>query len=215
MIKKATLPPEPTKSTESITEYMHGCISDFQRAFQYENFTIASATKEVLKLRSGLIKEEAHEYDTAEDLIEELDALCDLLYVVIGTNVALSIPVARYTSGQLKMNMSTRPAIQDLVQDVTQELDCMFPCPRRLPAGLDKLSQRLVDIAAQRGYDLFNAFTAVHLNNMGKLWTQPAIDPNLVSKLVGRNQFLVKRRVDGKVIKPANHKKVDLRKFIP
>lgn len=198
----------------TIPELCVACLKEWNDVFEFKTYDhVDNVPKDVIKLRYRLIDEEAKEYYAAVDLVDELDAICDLLYVIVGTNVTCNIPVVPYTSGQLYRRDARKGTIFEQITPVLQELGSLFPCPRRTHEYTNKAIVRLLDVAAIRGFKLRDAFRAVHDNNMAKLWPEhPGADKGYIVKPKG-NKFLVKNQY-GKVIKSPAHTKVDLTPFI-
>jgi len=64
---------------------------------------------ELFQLRSNLVMEEYSEWQAAhegEDLVELADAICDLVYVLVGTAVSYGIPFDRCFAEVQRSNMS-------------------------------------------------------------------------------------------------------------
>lgn len=180
---------------------MEQLVREFMTSFDQETFPSVERTPcEVALFRSALITEEAKEYSRAPlHSEEELDAICDLLYVVIGTNITMSVPVLpmpRFTAGPFDV----KQVIWEPVLSITQDLDCRFPCEKVQRKALNFLIHLLIDIANMTGYKLLPAFEEVHKSNMTKLWTTLPEDKSLTVTPKG-DRFLVKRK-DGKVVKP-------------
>lgn len=165
-----------------------------------------------IKLRARLIEEESAEYHKEPRGAEELDGICDLIYVVVGTALVGNVPIADYLSGQIYMPNSFKIQLFGPVKDLTQELWCLFPCPRRTKKAIDFLLSQLMDASNTRGYYLVDAFNAVHKNNMAKLWALPSVDPTHTSKQKPKG-YLVKDP-HGKILKPKGHAKVNLNPFV-
>lgn len=73
--------------------------------FSHENDEDA----ELFQLRWNLVQEEHEEFQTAwvgEDLIKLADAICDLVYVLVGTAISLGIPFDRCFAEVQRSNMS-------------------------------------------------------------------------------------------------------------
>lgn len=186
----------------NITVEMTTMVREFMTNFEQPIYPdVDHLPCETALLRSALIMEEAVEYSRAARRTEdELDGICDLLYVVIGTNITMSIPVLPVQATKI-IPMAQKPSIWYQVLSVTQDLDCKFPCEKIQKRELNKLISLLVDIGVNYGYKLQEAFAEVHRSNMTKLWeTPPKAEAGLIIKPKG-GLFLVKRK-DGKVVKP-------------
>lgn len=200
------------RSTVPNTIVYANAVKEFMASFDQPCYGhVDEAPIELHQLRANLISEELKEYYSAyERGTEELDALCDLHYVVVGTLLAYSMAVKPYKSGQLvlptwaKRTINARPVLNDL--------GSCFPCQNLLAAEGNLLIARIEDVAYMAGYDILGAFKAVHANNMAKLWPTVPDDPTLTATKKPSG-WLVKR-ADGKVVKPPGHTKVDLTPFV-
>jgi len=164
---------------------MSAAVKDFMDAFHQKCYhNIGSVPCEVCALRSALIKEEYDEYtNSAPHSIDELDAICDLLYVVIGTNLALATPTFDYRSGQFPLKgRPIKHNIFEWIIPMRQDLDCKFPCAKIQTKTSNALISRLIDIGIFQNYRLEAAFNEVHRSNMAKLGGS--------------------KRTDGKILKP-------------
>lgn len=185
-------------------------VRDFHTIFEGPTFDHPdNAPFKIHELRSRLIKEEAKEWQLAKSRIDRLDALCDLMYVILGTAVTYSTPLLSHSDWRLDYSVGYE------VRGITNDLDSSFPCQDMLKKSIGAASLKLVWLANKSDFDFAGAFEAVHENNMKKLW--PSMDwngwPNYVGKEVKPGLWLVKD-LGGKVIKPPNHPKVDLTPYI-
>nr|DAY25810.1 MAG TPA: NTP-PPase-like protein [Caudoviricetes sp.] len=65
-----------------------GMVKEFYIAFGQQEFLEKEMTIDRIKLREKMFKEEQTEYEDAEkqnDIVEKLDAVCDMYYIHIGT----------------------------------------------------------------------------------------------------------------------------------
>nr|DAI09260.1 MAG TPA: NTP-PPase-like protein [Caudoviricetes sp.]DAN51658.1 MAG TPA: NTP-PPase-like protein [Caudoviricetes sp.] len=65
-----------------------GMVKEFYIAFGQQEFLEKKITVDRMKLREKMFKEEQTEYEDAEkqnDIVEKLDAVCDMYYIHIGT----------------------------------------------------------------------------------------------------------------------------------
>lgn len=65
-----------------------GMVKEFYIAFGQQEFLEKEMTIDRMKLREKMFKEEQTEYEVAEkqnDIVEKLDAVCDMYYIHIGT----------------------------------------------------------------------------------------------------------------------------------
>lgn len=176
---------------------------------------IEKATIEDKELRVKLIDEEWKEYRSAQNDLDKLDALCDLMYVVVGTAITFTVKLSKtYYS-----NMPHHPnELDKALSHLIDELEAPFPCQKRLSALINSAIITIESVANHHDFDLFpDAFAAVHNNNMDKLWRilpDGGIHPTYKITKVGQDLHLVKNEA-GKVIKPPGHTKVDLTPFLP
>ncbi len=81
-------------------------INDSPIGFTFEE---TEDKEELFELRMALIREEYSEFMAAhegEDLVELADAICDLVYVLVGTAVSYGIPFDRCFAEVQRSNMS-------------------------------------------------------------------------------------------------------------
>ena len=200
-------------------------VKEFMDAFDqtcYKNVTEVPC--EVATLRAALIREEHAEYMKAKvRSADELDAIVDLLYVTLGTNLALGVPVQPYRSGQVRLASDKKFYVVHEVAEVVTDLDSKFPCAKIQNHALAALTQRLIDTGRQRGYDLNGAFAAVHKANMGKLWSEVEVttakkdhakDGSIKLKEIKGVPYYLVRNSLGKIIKPPSFQAADLAAFI-
>ena len=65
-----------------------GMVKEFYITFGQQEFLKKEMTVDRMKLREKMFKEEQTEYENAEkqnDIVEKLDAVCDMYYIHIGT----------------------------------------------------------------------------------------------------------------------------------
>lgn len=203
------------------TSEMSMLIREFMLAFDQAMYPNCSSVPcEVAMLRAALIAEEAREFQVAAvRSVEELDAIIDLLYVTIGTNLALSVQVLPYSSGQIPLTSSPKQVITPQVIPVIQDLESRFPCEKIQFRALNDLIARLLDIAVIQGYKIAPAFKAVHAANMSKLheFLPDLADEKYknmgITATSKGDRYLVKGK-NGKVIKPSNFTAPDLTSFL-
>ena len=187
---------------------MSGMVRQFMTTFDQEIFSSPDFTPcEVCILRSKLITEEAKEFSRAKAYsTDELDAICDSLYVILGTNITMSVPL-------IEVKTKATAPFWPLVLEVTQDLDSRFPCMNIQIKALGALAGYFISFAEDRGYKLLPAFKAVHCANMGKLWTKPPENTDKLIVIKKGDLYLVKRE-DGKVVKPDTFVAPDLTEFL-
>ena len=197
------------------------CVDEFHKAFNYEQPTPEEPIykKELLDFRIDLIKEEFNELNEAiekNDRIEQLDACCDLQYVISGSALA----------------MGCAPSFVQHVLTGTEFVKSGFYDNETFESFLKKIEKnhhflivyfslfqiKLHEIIADLGFsEVFDAaFDKVHENNMDKFWTEEEM-----SMGSSHNRYVhvpekgyIAYREDGKIIKPPHHKKVDLSSFV-
>lgn len=162
-----------------------------------------------IRLAANLIEEEYKELINAKDNLAELDAFCDLLYVTAGAMHALGY--GRYL-------VFSRPESEAFAGTVSEIIGLLRApgvlCHRRLEVAIPEAIHFIITAGTKRYPKLRAAYQAVHANNMSKLWCfKPPDDKTLTVKPKG-DKFLVRRVADGKVLKPADFKPVDLAAFL-
>lgn len=183
------------------------------------------------ELRPKLIKEEVLELKEAidtNDHVGQLDALCDAQYVLTGAVLAWGFR----RLWDCKNHLMRLTKIRDMDAHIAAMLGTNEQMGEAASLGFEMqvftllvyLQERLTQAVYELGFmPVFDAaFTAVHENNMGKIWSETAYqdwhftaqeggDMLTFEKTTGgyiaRNQF-------GKIIKPSNHTKVDLGRFV-
>lgn len=181
-------------------------------------------------LRPSLLREEIHELRQAiaeNNRVEQLDALCDIQYVLSGAVLAWGL---RSFFKESTMTTQLRK-----IQDMDEYLARMFGAVDMIEVSAKQqfghsvaLNLRALQSHLTRGVwsmgfiEVFReAFDTVHLNNMGKIWSQMDKDYHLSCEQFG-NELLfeetiggyIARRMDGKIIKPSSFQKVSLERFV-
>lgn len=184
--------------------FFHDLVAQFHQAFEVKNYRMLHEVPDsVLTLRVKLIDEEKQEWIEADTRLEELDAICDLIYVLVGSGVQCGVPLMEIGYTWDKYDTMLEAFISNV-----ETPEGPTPCPKKFKLYGENALGALINLASIKGYKIYAAFTAVHLNNMDKLWTERPEDKSLIVAPKG-DKFLV-RRPDGKILKPVNHKKVDL-----
>lgn len=162
-------------------------------------------------LWANLIAEEFSELTDATTTIDRLDAFCDLHYVGIGGHLSCGFRCEQIAAGGYQRPL--QKAVGEARTQLIKVPVCQAGCKDALPS--------LVLTTLRAGKAMFpkfnEAFAAVHDNNMQKLWTEAPKDSQYTVKAkvyAKAVRYLVKRASDGKVIKPPNHVKVDLSKYV-
>lgn len=189
-------------------------VTEFIKTFDQKIYDMLSFVPgKVLELRANLIEEEASEYLAATSPVEILDACCDMVYVLVGTAVITNLPTRVKPKDFVILDPLLKPPLVE-VPTVIDELCLNIPCHMKLQANLNAALAEVAGIAINvYHFNFWRAFEAVHANNMSKLWGSYPQDPELV--VIPKNgAYLVKRKSDGKVIKPPGHQIVDLSPFV-
>ncbi len=193
------------KQTYASPLQYYAMVTDFHHKFAVKGYNrLHDLPEEAAKLRVKLIQEEYEELKTAKTAVDELDAICDLMYVVLGTGVTVNSPIPLDPAFDMHRDFA--------ITDLCSNLRSVVPCQTRFGLATKGAMANLWLLGRSKNYDVHSAFFAVHKNNMDKLWTEKPADPTLIVTKV-HDRFLV-RRPDGKVLKPANHTKVDLSKYV-
>lgn len=198
-------------STLDVKFYLDKLV-EFQVAYDFAVYPKPEdASFEVHQLRASLIHEEWLEYMRASTRLDRLDALCDLMYVVVGTAVTYSTPLkdfyeynfpAPYAEDPIQKRInSTRPEFTEL-NFVVNDLRTQFPCQKNMIKGIPPLMEQIEYFAEiYLKFKFGEAFIKVHEANMNKLWQEPPRNQGeLVAKPKG-DRWLV-TNLAGKVIKP-------------
>lgn len=221
----------PTHSLVTAVSYLD-LVDRFHEAMQYRfpSPTIPTLDENTIALRIRLITEEKDELLEAinsGNRLEQLDALCDIQYVLSGAVLALGLrsgfEAAMRRTRTIPIDNSSRFSLISYATIFSLKTKYMG---RLLQSGMTDSAtgmladmQRMVDslVEAMGFHDVFGeAFGEVHRNNMGKVWDARFVDmdnwPDLTfTETVGG---FIARRADGKIVKPPTHSKVDLSRFI-
>jgi hypothetical protein len=197
---------------ETNTRHYYNCVKEFTESFGQRRYQFASQLPTpICELRISLIEEEEKEYlagIAANNRLEMLDGVCDLIYVIAGTAVVCGIKPEPFTATEPSNLYTLERSIDALIN----ELGTVVPCSKRVTRYSNDALQACDGRGIEHGFKLRDAFDVVHANNMDKLWTEPPSDQSLIVHPV-RGKYLVKNKT-GKVIKPPNHRKPDLFMFI-
>ena len=193
----------------------HSCVLDFMTAFaQPTPKAPMDAAIDQFGLRANLIGEEVTEFFTAEDKVDMLDGLCDLLYVSIGTYITCGEPLESFSRYAQHKGVLTAAA------EAKKQLALQY-CEKGLREKISTLCLSVIRAGnALVGDEKFSsAFYAVHWNNMEKFWTEAevkSVEPlkryvaTFVPSLSHEARCWRVLNADGKVTKSPNHRKVDL-----
>ena len=181
--------------------------------------SFAEANHKDCPLRVNLIAEEYKEYEAAKERVDLIDALGDLLYVLIGTNITIGITPIDYQGGVLIKGTGAAPKLlfPDAVVAVIRALEDNQLCYRKLFQSTTSLYWKVESAAAGLGFDLMEAVARIHSSNMTKLWKEEEVrsisdTPDLFTVTPSGNEklWIVKRKSDGKVVKSPSYTPVDL-----
>jgi hypothetical protein len=208
-------------------------VSEFHEAFRYrqpEPSIPDLSDKPTNELRPRLIREEIHELREAiatSHRVEQLDALCDIQYVLCGAVLAW---------GYRSMIRGRTPTVElRKIHDYDAHIAAMLGHCAQMELAAENgfanqvlthivASQSLLDRAVWGlGFSpVFDAaFREVHANNMRKLWTKEQmvewLGENWLSREISfelTNGGYIAWRDDKKIVKPPHHSKVNLSRFI-
>ena len=162
-------------------------------------------------LQAALIREEFTETMSAEDQLAQLDGYCDLLYVLLGGMIVLSM-----TMDDVRAAADSASTFAGDVAVSVEKLEAPgLPC-RILWTHLPRAAVRLYNCAAGLFPRFTEAFDRVHEANMGKLWDE---DLTLTSgeysvHPAGLPGYFIVKRADGKIVKPPTFTPPNLRPFV-
>ena len=195
------------------TQLYYSLVKEFHTQFAVKSFSAPSKVPpKVADSRIRLIEEEEREYNVAlaaKNKLETLDGLCDLCYVVAGSMHVFGIQPIPYSAH----SPQTATTIIREVTAVVDELGLTMPCIKRLTRHTNELIQLIDDIGLSIATDFPAAYQAVHENNMEKLWPRRPENPELIIAPARNGKYLVRDK-NLKIIKPPDHKKVDLTPFV-
>jgi len=185
----------------------------FMRTFQQPTpIGYINAHVDQFELRAALIEEEFLEFLESKDKLDQLDALCDLLYVAAGGFITCGFRMKHF-----KEFARIKPFARAVAE--ARRAFVVQPCE----AGLRNHVASLILTNIRVGFTMFPkfavAFNAVHENNMGKMWTQEEVnkanDEHIITKQDVKSErcFVVLNKMK-KIIKPPGFKKVDLTPYI-
>lgn len=210
--------PRPTPNEISNLVSTLSLVGDFCSKFDvYVPMTWDDSRDDSRALWANLISEEFIELTEATTRIDRLDAMCDLLYVAQGAVLSVGLRGDAYKT--FGINKPLTKAVTDAVFQLRKTSPCQAGCRN------DTTSLAVTMLRAGNAMftpeKFIGAFTAVHENNMAKLWTEDDLkhlpaDCTQKPKVLGLNnvRFLVRRKEDGKIMKPPQHKKVDLTPYV-
>jgi len=204
-------------------------VSEFHEAFRYrqpEPIIPDLGDKPTNELRPRLIREEIHELREAiesSNRAEQLDALCDIQYVLSGAILAWgyrSMIRGRVPTVELRKIHDWQAHIAAMLghcaqMEIAAENGFENQVLTHIVASQTLLNRAVWALGFSPVFD--DAFREVHRSNLSKLWDSP-IDS---AKSIGVDSFeetqggkWIGRRADGKIIKSPSYSKVDLSRFV-
>jgi predicted HAD superfamily Cof-like phosphohydrolase len=169
-----------------------GCVGEFHRVFEHPikyspDIQVFDENPKLVSLRYSLIEEEAKEFIEAvnnKDIVEMLDALADIDYVVYGAGLSFGINMdSMLTLARLPETRSGSPT-EFFIRATEADLDKMCESLRKLLKDLKlaidgrnmievaivllKIIEQTYTAAAEMGVNLDDAFRLVHESNMTK-----------------------------------------------
>lgn len=188
-------------------------IEEFRTIFnQHVAKDYEDRDKDGMKLQAKLILEEFNEYVLAKSRVETIDAVGDLLYVVLGGCSACGIYPEEYRGNELPGNTATKLSLADEVKLVVNALIKEDPLLRFF---INKIYWRLNMIARIMGFDLMAVFEDIHFSNLTKLWEPDDLEKVPINytyeqaKGDRQGNYIVRNDI-GKVVKAPTYRPVDL-----
>lgn len=206
-------------------------VSSFHEAFRYRQPEPTSpdlSDKATNELRPKLIIEELHEFKTAileNNRIEQLDALCDLQYVLSGAVLAWGYR-RMFENHKILINLSK---IRDMDGHIaamigftaTLEIAAWRGYEAQVFTYLEMIQRRLTQTVYNLKFqDVFgDAFAEIHRSNMSKQWNEQEValhDRHAESITFHETDgcFYIARRSDGKIVKSPSYSPADLARFV-
>lgn len=175
-------------------------VREFHRSFGIEPFK-GSPTKEQIKLRYDLFKEEFDEYLDSENLVDKADAIVDMLYIALGSVYLISGNKDIVT---IIVEYDTRQCLS--IIDKTNKLFLkhkkdMFVRNIIFEILTLAYNHKIIDILPE-------LFDEVHSSNMSKL------DDNGKPIINGENGVFDESKPLGKILKSANFREPDLKSIL-
>ena len=173
--------------------------------------SFAEARQDKCALRVNLISEEYREYKSSEERHLIIDGLTDTLYVVVGTAITVGIDpmIAELPLppiGSVRVKTQFDGTIIALIRKLTERVLCY----RGLMTTLTEAYYKIIQAANFLDFSLDTSMDIVHASNMTKLWTVE--EKNYLLASAGdmynceesglKDRYIIKRKLDGKVIKP-------------
>ena len=185
----------------------------FMRSFlQPTPLGYINAHVDLFQLRASLIEEEFLEFLESKNRLDQLDALCDLLYVSAGGFITCGFRMKEFKTFAI-----AKPFARAVAE--ARRAFVVQPCE----SGLHNSGSALILTTIRTGNAMFprfkEAFNAVHENNMRKAWTKE----ELIHKPEGAISIKCSLEIERcyvvmnsmkKVIKPPTFIKVELQPFL-
>ncbi len=200
-----------------------GRVIEFMKASgQVVNTTPHSMTTDLADLRYRLFQEEVlelREAIVARDKVEQLDAIVDILYILLGTGATIGD----------NLNPEIRAAIDWCIRTRKgrSTVDVLALLESAHVLELQSSIQNTIIIAFDMGFkgeQIQKAFELVHSNNMSKFCDSreeavQSVDSyraqGVESYFVNRGgKYVILRKEDDKVLKGINYKKVELKELV-
>lgn len=210
-------------------------VAEFHEAFRYrqpEPVAPDLSDKATNELRPKLIIEELHEFKDAirdNNRIEQLDALCDLQYVLSGAVLAWGYR-RMFENHKILINLSK---IRDMDGHIaammgftaTLEIAAWRGYEAQVFTYLEMIQRRLTQTVYNLKFqDVFgDAFAEVHRSNLSKIWKSedveywkcsPRSDTWIDIQFENTSGGYIGRRADGKIIKSPSYSPADLARFV-
>lgn len=200
-----------TERTSPI-EIMYESVAEFWDTFMIETGPPG------MQLAKNCINEEWRELMAAREPVDILDALCDLEYVLLGLDVATR---KKPNFEKTPRFASAMPFPSSLAGEIDKIMNPAQVDPQtayyhnRVTAAVVLCAGAIGDLGIQP----LPPFMEVHRSNMTKIWSADEIenvDKNEYNVFPIRGMFMkyvVKRKTDGKIIKPASYSPANLKQF--
>ncbi len=201
------------KETKQVSESLQK-VGLFMRTFlQPTPMGFINANLDQFELRAALIEEEFLEFLEAKCKLEQLDALCDLLYVAAGGFITCGFRMPHF-----HQSAHIKPFARAVAE--ARRAFVVQPCCDGLRNNVACLLLTNVRVGFAMFKKFSEAFRAVHDNNMGKMWTQDEVNLIVTAEYTAtkRENFgdrcYVVLNAKKKIIKPPGFKKVDLTPYL-
>lgn len=173
-----------------------------------------------MQLAKNCIQEEWKELMAAREKVDILDALCDLMYVLLGLDVATG---RKPNFEKIPKFANTMPFPSSLSGEIDKILNPTAPMTCNMGYYHNRMTAAVVICASaiqDMNIPFLPPFLEVHRSNMTKVWSADEVET------VDRNEhdvfqirgmfmkFVVKRKSDGKIIKPASYSPANLLQFV-